>query len=93
MNPAPAIARETNFDANESQALTPDGRLIAKLVPKRRFKTRTACEPLAFNDASGRSGYPLKRSGQPHRLSKRKAEMLKGDASSSFQQNADAIFS
>jgi hypothetical protein len=80
MKPDAAIAEQMISEANKDYAFTAKGKLIAKLPPKRRFKISADYSP-AYNSESlgektGRGFYPLKRSGQPHRLWKTKSSTL-----------------
>jgi hypothetical protein len=80
MKPDTAIAEQMILEANKDYVFSAKGKLIAKLPPKRRFKTSADYVP-AFNSESpgektGRGFYPLKRSGHPHRLWKMKSSPL-----------------
>jgi hypothetical protein len=80
MKPDIAIADQTILEANKDYAFTAKGKLIAKLPPKRRFKTSEdyvpACNSESLGDKTGRVFYPLKRSGHPHRLWKTQSSTL-----------------
>jgi hypothetical protein len=80
MKPDTAIAEQMILEVNKDYVFTAKGKLIAKLPPKRRFKTAAdyapACNSESFWGKTGRGFYPLKRSGRPHRLWKTKSNTL-----------------
>jgi hypothetical protein len=75
-----AIAKEMILDANKDCIFTAEGRLIAKLPPKRRCKTSAHYVRPSNSDSFGqkpaRTFYPLKRSGHPHQQWKTKPSVL-----------------
>ena len=80
MKPDTAIAEQMLLEANKDYVFTAKGKLIAKLPPKRRFKTSAdyapACNPESLGEKTGRAFYPLKRSGHPHQQWKTKPNAL-----------------
>jgi hypothetical protein len=81
MNPDATTAKQMLLDASKNCAFTPEGRLIAKLPPKRRFKSPAGFATERNNSDSldeqtGRVFYPLRRSGRPHQQWKAKPSVL-----------------
>jgi hypothetical protein len=81
MKPDPTTAKQVLLGASKNCVFTAEGRLIAKLPPKRRFKSSAdfATERNnsdSLDEQTRRVVYPLKRSGHPHQKWKAKPSAL-----------------